>query len=189
MEEEWRPVVGFEGLYEVSNLGRVRSLDRIVKRVKTGQLFCRGQILKPLRLATGYSRVDLAKNKKHFHKAIHRLVAEAFIPNPEKKPYVNHINGERSDNRVLNLEWADNSDNQRHRFRVLKGRPSGCKAVRCIETGEIFNSISEAAQSRGTYVEWFSRVLNRRPVVKKGSRKFHHTIYGQHWEFVEKDVE
>lgn len=101
MEEVWRPVVGYEGLYEVSNLGRIRSLDRYV-----GKRLFKSQTLKPKTDRYGYLVVDLRSHSKHKSKTIHRLVAEAFLPNPGNLPQVNHKNEDKTDNRVENLEWC-----------------------------------------------------------------------------------
>lgn len=70
----------------------------------------------------GYEAVSLYKNNKRTHKTVHRLVAEAFIPNPDNKPEVNHINGDKADNRIENLEWVTRSENKLHRYRVLGQR-------------------------------------------------------------------
>lgn len=103
MTEEWRPIKGYEGVYEVSNLGRVRSLDRLdsLGRRTKG-------VVKKLRATKndGYVRVELKLNGKKDGRLVHRIVAETFIPNPQHKPTVNHINHVRDDNRVENLEWA-----------------------------------------------------------------------------------
>ena len=109
MEEEiWKPIKDFEGYYEVSNIGRVRSLN--YKR--TGK----GKILKNIEDYKGYLEVGLTKNGKRKQFKIHRLVAEAFIPNPENKPCIDHINTVKSDNRVENLRWVtykENSNNEK----------------------------------------------------------------------------
>lgn len=112
MNEEWRDVKGFEGIYQVSNLGNVRSLSR---------LDARGHSIKGKMLSTnvpikaGYPCVNL-KNGKHKRLAvpIHRLVAENFIPNNDDLPQVNHIDGNKMNNSVDNLEWVSCSDNIRH---------------------------------------------------------------------------
>lgn len=75
--------------------------------------------LKPIPDQKGYMRVSLCNNGKVFCKKVHRLVADAFIPNPENKPQINHKNGNKKDNRVENLEWATNSENQKHKYSVL----------------------------------------------------------------------
>ena len=101
-EEIWKPIKGFENLYEVSDLGRVRSLTRYKK------------ILKPIPNKFGYGFVTLYKNKKAIRKAVHRIVAETFIPNLENKREVNHISGVKTDNRVCNLEWNTSQENRLH---------------------------------------------------------------------------
>lgn len=105
MIEEWKPVVGYEGLYEVSSLGRVRSLDRYVKNNYSYWLR-KGKVLSPEKNKDGYLLVSLCCNGKRYLRTVHRLVAEAFIPNPDNLPEVNHINEDKSNNRVENLEWC-----------------------------------------------------------------------------------
>lgn len=100
MEIIWKPVRGYETIYEVSNTGLVRSLHRKD-----------GLILKPITSIHGYLRVPLSKNGHERRLFVHRLVAEAFIPNPEGKPQVNHINEIKSDNSVENLEWCTAVEN------------------------------------------------------------------------------
>lgn len=118
MEEEWKDIKEYEGLYQVSSLGRVKSLDRTnIKFNRSVPL--RGRMLKLNTNIHGYPFVTIYKNGVCRSRTVHRLVAEAFILNPEAKPQVNHINGCKSDNRVDNLEWVTASDNQKHSFRVL----------------------------------------------------------------------
>ena len=105
MEEIWRDVIGYEGLYQISSLGRVKSLSKKSKPGKGN--YSRPEIIMKLRHTTdGYMHVLLYKNGKGKRCRVHRLVAKAFIQNPGNKPTVNHINHIRDDNRVDNLEWA-----------------------------------------------------------------------------------
>jgi len=111
--EIYKEIKGYDGIYQVSNLGNVKSLDHYcVNRLGTGKQT--GRVLKQQKSNKGYLRVTLSYNKKRFTTGVHRLVALEFIPNPENKPQVNHINGIKNDNRVDNLEWCTNSENQRH---------------------------------------------------------------------------
>lgn len=115
--EEWRDVVGFEGLYQVSSLGKVKSLSRSIYNGK-GFYLSKDKILKPNVLAKGYLQVDLKRKRKRHALQVHRIVAMTFIPNPNGYPQINHINGDKQDNRVDNLEWCNNSQNQIHAWRT-----------------------------------------------------------------------
>lgn len=109
--EIWKPIIGYEGLYEISSLGRIKRLYREIHRHKMGLLVLRERILSP-GLNKGYPRMilcDALGGKTNY--SIHRLVANAFIPNPEGKPCIDHINGIRTDNRVENLRWCTIAEN------------------------------------------------------------------------------
>lgn len=107
--EIWKPIIEADG-YEVSNLGRVRSLKRKSAHIMN-QLFFHGWSYLSVMLITG-------SGSKRDYFAVHRLVAKAFIPNPDNKPVVNHINGIKTDNRVENLEWCTQSENMCHAVRI-----------------------------------------------------------------------
>lgn len=111
--ETWKSIAEFQGQYEVSNLGRVRSVDRYVDNNGTRQLL-KGQMRKPYLHHTGYLCVNLLKNNKRYPRYIHRLVALAFIPNPANLPCVNHKDENKQNNNVVNLEWCTQSYNSRY---------------------------------------------------------------------------
>ena len=114
IEEIWRPVVGYEGLYEVSNTGRVRSLDKYDSMNR----FLRGRILRLFTDGLGYLRAQLYSNSKRKSFLVHRLVAQAFIPNPDNLPQVNHRDENPSNDNVDNLEWCDGKYNVNYGTRI-----------------------------------------------------------------------
>lgn len=113
-EEVWKSISGYEGIYEVSSLGRIRSLDRIVVDYRGIKKNVSGKVLKPGLTNKGYCIVSLNAVDKRRTFTVHRLVANEFIPNPDNKPQVNHINGIKEDNCISNLEWLTNEENMQH---------------------------------------------------------------------------
>jgi len=121
--ENWIPIEGYEGLYEVSDLGNVRSLTRIVKTHHNGKQPKQGCNLIKSKDSRGYPIVTLCKTGKQKTVRIHRLVALCFIGPPGLSDQVNHINGKKDDNSVANLEWCNASENMKHSFRLGLQKP------------------------------------------------------------------
>jgi hypothetical protein len=112
--EKWRTIEDFAGLYEVSDMGNVRSLSRKTLGRWGSMKTTPGRLLNPGKHPTGYIRVALSKQGKSQNKSVHRLVAEAFIPNPDNKPCVNHKDSNRANNKAENLEWCTHFENSKH---------------------------------------------------------------------------
>lgn len=158
-EEFWADVVGYEGRYLVSDKGRIWSVinKKIMKQFDN----------------KGYKVISLYDGKKYKTKKVHRIVAEAFFINPDNKPEVNHLDGDKSNNEILNLEWATNHENQIHKYRILKVQMNWAikKPVRCKETKKIYSSQSEAAKAVGCGQGLISLAISRGGLAK-----------GFHWE-------
>lgn len=114
MNEVWKPVQGYEGIYEVSNLGRVRSLDRVAENRWGTTRPIPGTMRTIAVKREGYCFVNLFRKSKGQPMYVHRLVALAFLPNPDNLPQVNHKDGDKSNNALTNLEWCTGSDNCYH---------------------------------------------------------------------------
>lgn len=153
MKEIWRDIEGYEGLYQVSSFGRVKS-------------FYTNRILKGYQIASGYLGLRLYKNNIGSMNTIHRIVAEAFIPNPENKPQVNHIDEDKTNNRVDNLEWVTAKENINHGTRT--GRVAKKQRIQIIatniKTGESqeFNSGKECAVQLGVNSTGINHALKGR---------------------------
>lgn len=178
MEEIWKDITGYEGSFEVSNLGNFRSKDRFVPCRWGHMRKYPGKSLKTETIVEGYQRIVLMKNAIKRRYMCHRLVAQEFIPNPENKPYINHINGDKSDNRVINLEWCTQSENELHSHRVLGNTMKGktySRKVLCSSTNEVFSSMSEVIRHIGntSCIEGLKKAIaNNRP------------YYGKYYSFI-----
>ena len=186
MNEEWRDIEGYEGLYQVSNLGRVKS--------KRG-------ILKPRITPKGYLRIQLSKNSNRKDKFVHVLVAETFLCKYDSALQVNHIDGDKTNNTVDNLEWVTVKENQQHAYnaglhkpikhteetkkkisKTLKGENHPqAKRVICITTGETFNCILEAEKKYNVANQSISKCCRGK---RKSAGK--HPVTGEKlvWEYI-----
>lgn len=173
--ECWIPIKGYEGFYEVSNLGRIRSLDRISKNSKNSSIFNKGKILKPRYSQKGYEIYALQKNGNRIDRPGHRIVCEIYkYKYGFEELQVNHINGIKNDNRIENLEWVTNKENSLHSFRVLGRKNSGEYAKVPILKFDLdnnfikkYDSFKEASKDTGLNRTSISRALNNKIINPK----------------------
>lgn len=173
--ERWADIPGYEGCYQVSDYGRVRSCDRYVRAVHDSKQIRRGQIIKPWDMPNGYLVVGLNKEMRRSVKYIHRLVASAFIPNPDFLPQINHKDEDKTNNRVDNLEWCTHGYNINYgsaRAKISKAHfdgKYGTIPVAQILNGEIvatFDSASDAERATGISSSSIRKVCLGRPKFK-----------------------
>ena len=175
MVEECKAIKGYEKYYEVSTQGNVRSLDRELAAPHNSKKVSKGKVLVPRHNSnTPYYYVCLCVDNKRKNYSIHRLVAEMFIPNPENKAEVNHIDGNPLNNNISNLEWVTRNENLKHSYRVCNRQSTFTrrrKRVLCVETGMIYDSIIEASRKTKIYKSCIAHAV----------RGIAHTAGGYHW--------
>lgn len=155
--EVWKDILGYEGIYQVSNFGRIKSLERLKENHSKMQIV--QEKIKSLRKTKqGYLLVDLYKDNIQYTARVHRLVAQTFIDNPCKKESVNHINGDKADNRIENLEWATPKEQNEHFYKnnlkskenirkaIMAMNDVNSKKVLCVEDNIVYVSVMDAAK-------------------------------------------
>lgn len=180
--EEWRDIKDFEGLYQVSNYGRVKRVLRVIPSYILHQesITLRTKIIKPSYTNKKYFKVVLTKNNKKYNKTVHRLVAEAFIPNPGNKPDVNHkipVTKENCINYTDNLEWCTKSENTQHMIKLRRNKNGAnnrvystkglhvmskrmCKVDKCNNIVCTFECVEDAIKDSGRSKSYFYKCLH-----------------------------
>jgi hypothetical protein len=193
--EVWKDIKGYEGLYQVSNMGRVKSLEKKCKCCGGGVRTIRCKILKQTPYSNGYLMLSLSKENEIKKFMVHRLVAIMFIENTENKPTVDHKNTIITDNRVDNLRWATQKENlsneiTRKRFKEIQSetgrknvkfaQKSHEKKVKCVNTGEVFESLTKAGKHYGINSDGISSCC-------KGKKDYFGKLNGQklQWEYID----
>lgn len=159
MKEQFKWIKGYEGIYKVSNLGKVKSIKRKGRK--------RSFIMKTYSNSNGYYFKRLTKDRKLFNYTVHSLVANAFIPNPDNLKVVGHIDGDKKNNRVDNIEWRSYKSNTKKYLErrnvditnFIKSGTGGRKAVKCTKTGQEFVSIASAARHIGRHPQYLRDCL------------------------------
>lgn len=176
--EIWKDIPEYKGLYQASNLGNIRSLDRQITQLGNGgntyfTYIKKGRVLAQSTQNGGYSVVSISVNAKRKICTVHRLVASAFLDNPNNYREVNHKDGNKQNNNIDNLEWIQHSENIKHSYREL-GQIRHYKPIRCVDTGVIYPSCKEASILTGINKCSINHVIN-------GLNK---TAGGMRWERV-----
>ena len=176
--ETWKNIKGYEGLYQVSDQGRVKSLERKIHHWRGGERVQKERIMKQVVTHNGYLRVGLRVDGKQKMLRVHRLVCEAFHENPENKPEVNHINENKTDNRAVNLEWCTAKENCTHGSRNERVAKALSKPVaQYAQDGElvkIWPSAIEVQRQAGFNHGYICETAN-------GKRK---KAYGFIWKYI-----
>ena len=170
--EIWKAIPGYEGLYEVSDFGRVKRIAGYKCKVD--------RVLKNKVTKDGYYETALCNGKKYKYIRTHRIVADVFCSNPQNKPEVNHKDGNKHNNRAENLEWVTPSENQKHAYRfglhkVSGGAISNRKKIRCLELGVETDSLHAMQRelckrgfTKSTRINRLSEIMNNGVKVYRG---------------------
>lgn len=173
MKEIWKDIPNYEGIYQVSNKGRIKSVPHAIKANKDGGIRITEERMKTTYIGWhGYVWVALCKNGKSKTHSVHRLVATAFIENPNNLPAVNHKDTNKENNTAENLEWCTNQENQMHASK--NGLLKKSKKVICIETEKIYQSSGEAERDTG--------ICGRN--IRSACSGRYKTAGGYHWKWL-----
>ena len=176
IKEEWRDIPNYEGLYQASNLGRIKSLERIAKKEYNNDRIVKERIMNGTKNQDGYLKVHFKNKERNIDKGlfIHRLVASAFIPNPNNLPQIIHIDGNKLNNNVDNLEWCTNLYNQQHAWKNNLHKPTihkGKKVKQYDLKGNFikeYPSISNASKETRINISNIYSALNKKRKVAGG---------------------
>ena len=171
--EVWKDIAGYEGLYQVSNLGRVKSLRNNKMRKE--------KILKVKKNTTGYLYLSLYKNNVGKNYLLHRLVAKTFLKNPNNYPCINHKDENKENNNINNLEWCTYLYNSRYGTRTERIVKSRLISIYCLETDKCYNSIKQASEELNLDSSKIVKVLKGRQKQSKGYtfRYANKVLYGR----------
>ncbi len=160
--EVWVPLIGMEGSYMVSDMGRVKSIERKIKKKDGRHYTAQERVLQYWVNKKGYHVVCVSLNGNNRAMLVHRLVAMTFHENPKKLPEVNHKDGVKSNNNYLNLEWCTSLDNNKHArlMGLIKYISGNNKKVKNIKTGQVFQSIKDASKTIGMHYQSLSNRLH-----------------------------
>ena len=176
MNEIWKDIPDYEGLYQISNLGRVKSLDRDIVYSNGTRHHINNKILQPQKSKYGYLFVTLTKDNKPHAKYIHQLIADAFIPNPNNLPCVNHKDENKLNNNIDNLEWCTIDYNNNYGTRTQRTRKKICQYDTNYKLIKIWDGIRVASRELNIPSQQISQCCKK--------SQYRHTAGGYIWEYL-----
>lgn len=174
-KEVWKDIKGFENLYQVSNLGRIKSL----KRYNPNPKYIEERILKTKIKKNGYVEVGLYKKGKKYFKTVHRLVADVFVDNIKNKKEVNHKDGNKQNNNADNLEWVTRSENQKHAFKLGLQKVSEHAIKNCLKHVEKTKVKVKQYDLNNNYIQTFDSIEEANRYLKEN-----YNVCGHVWECI-----